>query len=154
MKYLSSLLLVLFFFAPSFGLAEEGVKAAADVVAEVAAPAVEVVKTVVEAPVVVDHLGALMKSIGGLQGGGTLAIIMCLVQLLMFLLNGMMSKWAGVWKLTSVAGLTMVGGVVALMMQGMDLVPALLHSTTIATAQVFINQGYKQFKKKSIDAKV
>jgi len=125
-------------------VAVDAVKAAPAAVADAAAPVVEAAS---EAAVVVGgaDIDALIKAIGGVQGGGTLAIIMLLVQLLMWLLNGFLKDKAGKYKLVAVLGLTMIAGVVALMMQGMTLGAALLHSSTIASVQVLLNQAYKQF---------
>ena len=87
----------------------------------------------------------LIKAVGGVKGGGTLAIIMLVVQLIMWLLKGFFANVAGKWKLIAVLGLTLVAGIIAMMMQGVTLGASLLHSSTIASAQVLLNQAYKQF---------
>ena len=83
----------------------------------------------------------------GLAGLGLVAAV---VQVLMTALrsNFVIAKFGdlkGSLRITLLLGLTLVGGVVALMLQGMDLVPALLHSTNVAAFQVFVNQLYKQY---------
>lgn len=145
MKQIWCLLLVSLFI-PLMAMGQEAGEAAKDAAKEV----VEVVKPAADAAAQAIEVGGaditdLLKAIGGIQGGGTLAIIMLIVQLLMWLLNGFFAGKAGKYKLVAVMGLTLVAGVVALMMQGMSLGAALLHSSTIASAQVLLNQTYKQF---------
>lgn len=83
----------------------------------------------------------------GLAGLGLVAAV---TQVLMLALrsNFVIAKFGeakGSLRITILLGLTLVGGVVTLLLQGMDLVPALLHSSTVAAFQVFGNQLYKQY---------
>ena len=95
----------------------------------------------------------LLKFIGGVKGAGTLAIVAGAVQLIMQLLkteviSKLIPKLSGAKKLLIVSGLTMIGGVMVLMVEGQTLVQSLLHSTTLAALQVFANQIFQQFTKK------
>ena len=89
----------------------------------------------------------LLKSIGGFKGLKALGIVGLVSQIAMRALQTpLIGKWAGKWKLLSIYGLSLIGGIVALMTAGkLTLWPALLHSNTLAMAQVFGHQAYKQF---------
>lgn len=51
----------------------------------------------------------------------------------------------GKYRLVAVLGLSWVGGVIYLMSTGLEFVPSLLHSNSVAAWQVLFHQGYKQF---------
>jgi len=100
-----------------------------------------------------EFLQNLLSFVGGLKGAGTMAAVAGGVQIVMQLLKtGFFSKLVpklnGTKKILIVSGLTLVGGVLALMSSGQELVASLLHSTTLAALQVFANQLYQQFAKK------
>jgi len=95
-----------------------------------------------------DEIMALLASLGGLKGMGVLGIVAVVVQGLMLFFRTPLADFAGKWKLTIVLGLSLVGGVVGLVATGMAWLPALLHSTTLAAAQVFIHQLVKQVTEK------
>ncbi len=95
----------------------------------------------------------LLEFIGGIKGAGTLAIVAGAVQLIMQLLkteiiSKLIPKLTGAKKLLIVSGLTMIGGVMVLMVEGQTIVQSLLHATTLAALQVFANQIFQQFTKK------
>jgi hypothetical protein len=154
--FIASLMMVAFIAVPqvqaSYSLiqpayAEEVVEAEA-APAAVEAPAEEASEAEVVMPPTAGEWAKLVESLGGLKGAGTLAIVAFLVQLIMLLLRTQLGEFAGRWRLLAVLGLTMVGGVLGLKMQGMEWVAALMHSTTLAAAQVFGHQAFKQFAKK------
>ncbi len=83
----------------------------------------------------------------GLQG---LAAVAAGVQVIMLALRSdyVVAKFGdikGKYRITALLALTLVGGVLSLMIEGMQLVPAILHSTTVAAFQVLANQAYKQY---------
>ena len=86
----------------------------------------------------------LLKSMGGAGGMGALGIAALMTQLLMFLLRTKLGEQAGAWRLAVAYGLSMVSGVIAMKMTGVDWVVALLHSNTLAALQVFGHQVIKQ----------
>ena len=93
----------------------------------------------------------LMKSLGGFKGAGALGTVALVVQLLMKLFQTQAGELLGKYKLLAVLGLTLVGGVITLKLTGVSWGASLLHSATLAAAQVLIHQLYKQFldKKKA-----
>ena len=98
----------------------------------------------------IDALSFLIQSIGGMKGASTLAIVGTIVQVVMKALQTpLISNWAGKWKLLLVAGLNMVGGVVALLLTQPEIGiwGALLHSSMLAAISVFGHQVMKQFQK-------
>lgn len=155
-EFITSLMMVAFLAVPHITFSQTLVQSAyAQEVSDAPAPvaAVDVAATVVEegevvAPPTGDEWAKLIESLGGLKGASTLAIIAFIVQLLMLLLRTQLGAFAGKWRLVVVLGLTMVGGVIALKMQGMEWVAAILHSSTLAAAQVFGHQMFKQFYEK------
>lgn len=90
--------------------------------------------------------GAFIEAIGGYQTLGTLGLVALVVQGLMLVARSTLGEMAGPFKFLVVSLLTLIGGVLALNLSGMDWVSALTHSTTIAAAQVFIHQAVKQFR--------
>lgn len=93
-------------------------------------------------------LQALFSSLGGMKGAGLLLIVAMITQLLVKFSDTKWAAFEGKWKLLAVSGLTLIGGVAALMSQGLTFMAALLHSTTLATAQVFLHQVVKQITEK------
>lgn len=90
----------------------------------------------------------LFQSLGGLPGMSALAIAGVATQLVAKFLNTqLMSKvWQqipGIWKIVSVLSLTLVGGVLGMMSQGVSLGAALVHSTTLSALMVLANQIYQ-----------
>ena len=101
----------------------------------------------------IEFLQELLKFVGGLKGAGSLAIVVGVVQVIMQLLKTpiiakLIPKLTGAKKLLIVSGLSVAGGMMALMISGQTLFAALLHSTTLAALQVFANQIFQQFSKK------
>jgi hypothetical protein len=90
-------------------------------------------------------LSALLLSIGGLKGAGVLAAVVVLTQVVVKFMDTRWAAFAGKWKLLAVSGLTLVGGVAGLMTtEHLSFLAALLHSSTLATFQVFAHQLLKQ----------
>ncbi len=95
-----------------------------------------------------DLLKAVTESVTSWKGLGALGIAALVVQLLMLVFRTTLMNWAGKWKLVVVYVLSLAAGYMALMVAGASWSEALLHSQTLAAAQVFVNQLYKQFIKK------
>lgn len=102
-----------------------------------------------------DFLGDLINSVGGMKGASAMAIAFAVVKLLMKamglpfvqnLFSGDAVK--GQWKITIVIVLSLISGVLGLVVSGVDLGAALVHSTTLAAYSVLFNQLYKQFVEK------
>lgn len=94
-----------------------------------------------------DEWAALLASLGGLKGAGVLGIVAIVVQGLMLAARQFLVNVAGKWKFALVSGLSLVGGILALKLTGIDWVAALMHSSTLAAAQVFLHQMILQFQK-------
>ena len=73
-----------------------------------------------------------------------LALVAAGVQCLMLLARSPLGEKSGRFRLLVVSGLSLVGGVVGLMTQGMAVGSALAHSSTLAALQVF---GFELYKK-------
>lgn len=117
----------------------------------------EVVQPVLELPPVTntDFLQLLIQSLGGLKGASALAIAGTAVQVLLKFLatpwaGGLLKNVKGGTKLLVVSGLSMLGGVLALMVPptSLSLGAALVHSTTLTAFMVFANQLYQQLLEK------
>lgn len=91
---------------------------------------------------------AFFAQLGGLKGASALVIAGIVVQGLMLAVRSFLGDLIGQYKLLLVLGLSLVSGVVALMVSGVPLGAALVHSTTLAAFSVFFNQIYKQFFEK------
>jgi hypothetical protein len=97
----------------------------------------------------------ILETVGGLQGAGMLAAVAFIVQLLMKIIQsekfmgGKIGNLAGKWRLLIVNGLSLVGGIIALMAPptNQSFIQAALNSQTLAMAMVFGNQIMKQFGK-------
>lgn len=97
------------------------------------------------------YLQELFTTLGGLKGLGGLGLAALITQLVM---HGLQDQFVanaihGKWRILLVAGLSIVGGVLALMASGIPLVTALLHATTLAAYSVFFNQLKKQLVDKT-----
>lgn len=100
-------------------------------------------------PPTADEFGALLASLGGLKGASFVAIAVVVVQGIMLLLRSKLGEMAGKYRLLIVYLLSVVGGVLALRIAGVDLGAALLHTQTLAALQVLVNQVIKQFFQKT-----
>lgn len=100
-----------------------------------------------------DEIMNWLKAIGGLKGATALAIAVFVVQGIMLFFRSQLASFAGVWQLLIVNGLTLVFGVLALKLSGVDWVSCLLSSQTLAALQVFIHQLITQIKKHPEDVK-
>lgn len=89
-----------------------------------------------------------LAALGGIKGASSLAIAALAVQGLMLLFRSSVGNFIGKYKLLTVLGLSLVSGILALKLNGVDIGAALVHSTTMASFQVFLNQLYKQFFEK------
>lgn len=92
-------------------------------------------------------LKAAIESVGSLKGASALAIVAMVLQLLMLFFRTQLSMWAGKWRMMLVYVLSLAGGVLALKVSvpGMEWLAALLHSNTLAAAQLVLHQVKKQF---------
>lgn len=88
---------------------------------------------------------AFLAALGGLKGAGSLAIAAAAVQGVMLLLRSKLGDFAGKFRILIVVFLSLVSGVIALKLNGVDIGAALVHSSSMASFQVFLNQLYKQF---------
>lgn len=95
-----------------------------------------------------EEMAALMASLLGLKGAGALVIAAVVTQAVMLALRSKLGEVAGKWRLLIVYALSIVTGVLALRIAGVDLSAALTHANTLAAFQVFINQAFKQFFQK------
>lgn len=89
-----------------------------------------------------------LAALGGVKGASSLAIAALVVQGLMLLFRSSVGNFIGKYKLLTVLGLSLVSGVIALKLNGVDIGAAIVHSSTMASFQVFLNQLYKQFFEK------
>lgn len=95
-----------------------------------------------------DDLQKFLDALGGIKGLGALGAAVLVVQGLMLLFKSKLGELAGKYRLLAVMFLSLVAGVLALKLSGLSLGAAILHSSTIAAAQVFISQLIIQFYKK------
>lgn len=96
-----------------------------------------------------EALKLLITSLGGLNGASALAAVAVGVQVLMAFFRSPLANFAGKYRLLIVSALSMVFGVLALKLSGVDWVGALVHSATLTSVMVFGNQVLKQFKKEA-----
>ena len=101
----------------------------------------------------------LMDSVGGLKGLGAMGLAAFIAQLLAAFMNTPMfsrliglkkpiADWMGKWKMALVCGLVLVSGICMLLATGLDWKAALVHSTTLTMANVFVHQVWKQATEK------
>lgn len=96
------------------------------------------------APVTDAEWKAFFMSIGGLKGAGAMAIAAVVAQGLFLALRTKLGEYAGKFRFLAISFLTLVTGIVALKMTGLDWSSVLMHSTTLVAFQVFLNNAYKQ----------
>lgn len=92
-----------------------------------------------------EEIQALLVALGGLKGASALAIVAVVVQGLMLFFKTKLASFAGKFQLLVVMFLSLLGGVFALKMSGVDWGAAIIHSQTLAALQVFLHQIFKQF---------
>lgn len=94
-------------------------------------------------------LKSLIDAVGSVKGASTLGVVLIAVQLIMQFLK---TKWggaAGKYRLLAITGLTLVGGVLAIMATSdVTFGVAIISSANLAALQVFLHQLYKQFLEK------
>lgn len=95
-------------------------------------------------PTSMSDIQKFIESLGGLKGLGALGIAAIAVQGLLLFFKSAFASFAGPAKILIVYGLTLVAGVLSLKISGVDWGGALLHTQTLAAAQVFLHQLYKQ----------
>ncbi len=94
-----------------------------------------------------ESFAALIKILGGLKGAGALTIALACVQAIMLVFRTeKFSSWSGKWRLTVVSFLSIVAGVLASRISGVDWIASLLNGSVLAAASVFGNQVFQQFK--------
>jgi hypothetical protein len=92
-------------------------------------------------------LRELATLVGGAKGAGGLVLALFGVKVLTLAFNWRLGNLVGMWKLVIISGLTLAGGVVSQLVNGMPVSGAILNAATITAASVFLNQLYKQFQK-------
>jgi len=99
-----------------------------------------------------DFLKFLVESLGGVKGASSLAIIALVVQAVLLLVRMKFAdKVTKGYKLIIVYSLSMIGGILALMSQGVDLQTALFHANSLAAYQVLFHQAIKIYADKKDD---
>lgn len=89
----------------------------------------------------------LLETLGGLSGLSKLGIAAVVVQAALYFLRTPLANLPGAWKLTLMAALTYVGGVLALLTSGVPFWVAVAHSTTLGALQNMVYQVLKQIGK-------
>ncbi len=92
-----------------------------------------------------EFLMKLWQFVGGVKGMQGLVLAAAAVQTVMLFFRSPLSTFAGKYRLLIVLGLSVIASIVGLMSQGLGLVAALVHGTTLAAGQVLAHQVYKQF---------
>lgn len=92
-----------------------------------------------------DFILELLKSMGGFKGASMMAAAVLVTQLLMKAFQTKLADKAGKWRLLAVTFFSLASGILALKLSGIDWMAAVMHSTTLAALQVFVNQFKKQF---------
>ena len=90
-----------------------------------------------------------LASINGLKGLGALGIALLIVQGLLLVLRSQFVKLTGRLKLVIASGLSIVVGILALRLNGVDLSASIMHGSTLAAINTFAHQLFKQFTEKS-----
>lgn len=91
----------------------------------------------------------LLKSLGGLKGATALGIAVAVTQAVMLFFRTPLANFAGKWRLTIVASVSVVATVIALMASGLPFLACLVHAGTLTALQVAGNQFVKQFSEKA-----
>lgn len=137
-----------------------------------AAPTAEVAKVVptinvpaVVTPVPVSDTGSITAPSGeemkayfanlmNVKGAGTMALVIMIVQGLVFALRSSLGAYAGIWRFLAISGLTWVLGTLSFMyVNHVPFVEAFLNGANLMLAQLFVNQAWKQYTKMSDDKK-
>lgn len=95
-----------------------------------------------------DFLQSLLQALGSLKGATTLGFVVVGVQVLLKFFESPLANWAGKWRLTVVFFLTVPATALALKLQGLSWLVALLSGPVLAAVQVFAHQVYAQFTEK------
>lgn len=94
-----------------------------------------------------ESLRLLVQALGGLKGAGALTVAAAVTQGVMILARSPLGNFAGKFKLLVYTGVSMVAGVLALKLSGVDWLGALMHATTLTAVGTFVNQCLKQASK-------
>lgn len=92
-----------------------------------------------------EEWGAILVSVTSGQLS-VLAIVAAVIQVVMLLLRTKLGEHAGKLRIVLVSLMSVVGGVLALKVKGMEWGSALVHSSVLAAAQVFMYDLYKYLK--------
>ena len=92
-----------------------------------------------------EEWGAILVSLTSGQLS-VLAIVAAVVQVVMLVLRTKLGEHAGKLRIVLVSLMSVVGGVLALKVKGMEWGSALVHSSVLAAAQVFMYDLYKYLK--------
>jgi len=90
-------------------------------------------------------ISAVVTAMGGMSGLGALGIVALIVQLIMLFFRTPLASFAGKWKLVIVLSLSLIGGFLAQMFNGIPWYGALLSAGSLTAIQVLANQVWKQF---------
>jgi len=90
-------------------------------------------------------ISAVVTAMGGMSGLGALGIVALCIQLLMLFFRTPLASFAGKWKLVIDLSLSLVGGFLAQMFNGLPWYGALLSAGSLTAVQVLVNQIWKQF---------
>lgn len=94
-----------------------------------------------------ESLNLIVQALGGMKGAGALGIAMGVTQILMRLAQSPLGNFAGRFKLLIYTGLSMVAGVIALRVSGVDWLGAFINSATVTAVGTFVHQVILQAKK-------
>jgi hypothetical protein len=100
------------------------------------------------------YIKLLLESLGGFKGASSLAVVMVFIQIIMHSLRlpyfqSKLPPMVGKHKFLMIYFLSIVSGILALRIQGVDWMASLFHSNTLAAYQVFMHQAIKQAKEKT-----
>jgi hypothetical protein len=98
-----------------------------------------------------DELSAFLSSLLSLKGAGAMVIVGTVVQGLLLFFRSSLAKFAGIYQLFIVSGLTLVGMVIMDLATGKGFVAILSDTSLLAAVQVFIHQIYNQTQKLPAD---
>lgn len=101
-----------------------------------------------------EELKAYLGNIMNVKGAGTMAVVILVVQGLVFALRSFLGAYAGIWRFVAISGLTWVLGTLSFMyVNHVPFFDAFLNGANLMLAQLFVNQAWKQYGKMSEDKK-
>lgn len=94
---------------------------------------------------VLDFLKQVWATLSGIKGASTLAAVAAVVQTIMVFFKTSLADVAGKYKLVLVSLLSLVGAVVAGLLQGETWIQILTNGGVLAAGQVFLHQIVSEF---------